>query len=76
MGRFTKTINNMLSWSCISANYEALIFAKNMKADISKMIASLQHSSAANLSLSRWGSSTGKWTGKNMDVALYLAQPA
>jgi 3-hydroxyisobutyrate dehydrogenase-like beta-hydroxyacid dehydrogenase len=74
MGQLTKTINNMLLWSSISANYEALTFAKEMGADIPKMIAGLQHSSGANWSLSRWGKSTGKWAEKDMDVALELAQ--
>ncbi len=76
MGQLTKTINNMLLWACISANYEALGFAKAMGADIPKMIAALQHSSGANWSLSRWGRSTGKWAEKDMDVALELAQNA
>ena len=76
MGQLTKTINNMLLWACMSANYEALSFAKMMGADVPKMIAALQHSSGANWSLSRWGKSTGKWAEKDMDVALELAQEA
>jgi 3-hydroxyisobutyrate dehydrogenase len=76
MGQLTKTINNMLLWACMTANYEALSFAKTMGADIPKMIAALQHSSGANWSLSRWGKSTGKWAEKDMDVALQLAQEA
>jgi 3-hydroxyisobutyrate dehydrogenase-like beta-hydroxyacid dehydrogenase len=76
MGQLTKTINNMLLWACISANYESLRFAKACGADIPKMIAALQHSSGANWSLSRWGKSTGKWAEKDMDVALELAQDA
>jgi 3-hydroxyisobutyrate dehydrogenase len=76
MGQLTKTINNMLLWACMSANYEALKFAKAMGADVPKMIAALEHSSGANWSLSRWGRSTGKWAEKDMDVALDLAQDA
>jgi 3-hydroxyisobutyrate dehydrogenase-like beta-hydroxyacid dehydrogenase len=76
MGQLTKTINNMLLWACMSANYEALAFAKAMGADVPKMIAALEHSSGANWSLSRWGRSTGKWAEKDMDVALELAQEA
>jgi 3-hydroxyisobutyrate dehydrogenase len=30
----------------------------------------------ANWSLSRWGKSTGKWAGKDMNVALKIAQSA
>jgi 3-hydroxyisobutyrate dehydrogenase len=76
MGQLTKTINNMLLWACMSANYESLRFAKAMGADIPKMIDALQYSSGANWSLSRWGESTGKWAEKDMDVALDLAQDA
>ncbi len=76
MGQLTKTVNNMLLWACMSANYEALHFAKVMGADIPTMIEALHHSSGANWSLSRWGTSTGKWAEKDMDVALDLAQEA
>lgn len=75
-GQLTKSINNMLLWACMTANYEALNFAKAMGADIPKMIAGLAHSSGANWSLSRWGQSTGKWAEKDMDAALELAQDA
>ena len=74
MGQLTKTINKMLLWACMSANYESLRFAKAMGADIPKMIEALEYSSGANWSLSRWGESTGKWAEKDMDVALDLAQ--
>jgi 3-hydroxyisobutyrate dehydrogenase len=76
MGQLTKTINNMLLWACMSANYESLRFAKAMGADIPQMVAALKYSSGANWSLSRWGEATGKWAEKDMDVALDLAQDA
>jgi 3-hydroxyisobutyrate dehydrogenase-like beta-hydroxyacid dehydrogenase len=75
-GQLTKMINNLLLWACISANYEALTFAKKVGADIPKLIAALEHSSGANWALARWGMSTGKWAEKDMDVALELAQEA
>lgn len=73
-GQIAKMINNLLLWSCITANFEALTFAKKLGADIPKLIEAMQHSSGANWSLSRWGKSTGKWAEKDMDVALELAQ--
>lgn len=73
-GQIAKMINNLLLWSCISANFEALTFAKKLGADIPKLVEALKHSSGANWSLSRWGKSTGKWAEKDMDVALELAQ--
>jgi 3-hydroxyisobutyrate dehydrogenase len=76
MGQLTKTANNMLLWACMAANYEVLNFAKNVGADIPKLVEALQFSSGANWSLERWGRSTGKWAEKDMDVALELAQDA
>lgn len=75
-GQIAKTINNMLLWACMSANFEALGLAKKLGADIPRLVAALQQGSGANWSLSRWGKSTGKWSEKDMDVALTLAQDA
>jgi 3-hydroxyisobutyrate dehydrogenase-like beta-hydroxyacid dehydrogenase len=76
MGQIAKTINNMLLWACMAANFEALTFAKRLGADIPRLVAALGHGSAADWSLARWGKSTGKWSEKDMDVALDLAQEA
>jgi 3-hydroxyisobutyrate dehydrogenase-like beta-hydroxyacid dehydrogenase len=75
-GQIAKTINNMLLWACMAANFESLALAKRLGADIPRLIAALGHGSGANWSLSRWGKSTGKWAEKDMDVALDLAQHA
>ncbi len=75
-GQIAKTINNMLLWACMSANFESLTLAKKLGADIPRLAAALGHGSGANWSLSRWGKSTGKWAEKDMDVALELAQEA
>ena len=75
-GQIAKTINNMLLWACMSANFESLTLAKKLGADIPRLAAALGHGSGANWSLSRWGKSTGKWAEKDMDVALELAQDA
>jgi 3-hydroxyisobutyrate dehydrogenase-like beta-hydroxyacid dehydrogenase len=75
-GQVTKSINNMLLWSCMVANFECLTLAKKLGVDIGKLIEALGHGSGANWSLSRWGKSTGKWAEKDMDVALELAQDA
>lgn len=75
-GQIAKTINNMLLWACMAANFESLALAKRLGADIPRLIAALGHGSGANWSLSRWGKSTGKWAEKDMDVALELAQHA
>ena len=75
-GQIAKTINNLLLWACMCANFEALGLAKKLGADIPRLVAALQQGSGANWSLSRWGKSTGKWSEKDMDVALTLAQDA
>jgi 3-hydroxyisobutyrate dehydrogenase-like beta-hydroxyacid dehydrogenase len=75
-GQITKSINNMLLWSCMVANFECLSLAKQLGVDTPRLIEALGHGSGANWSLSRWGKSTGKWAEKDMDVALELAQDA
>jgi 3-hydroxyisobutyrate dehydrogenase-like beta-hydroxyacid dehydrogenase len=75
-GQIAKTINNMLLWACMAANFEALTMAKKLGADIPKLNAALMEGSGANWSLSRWGKGTGKWAEKDMDVALEMAQDA
>jgi 3-hydroxyisobutyrate dehydrogenase-like beta-hydroxyacid dehydrogenase len=75
-GQIAKTINNLLLWACMAANFEALGLAKKLGADVPRLVAALGQGSGANWSLSRWGKSTGKWSEKDMDVALELAQDA
>ncbi len=75
-GQVAKIINNMLLWSTMCANYEALSLARALGADLEKLIAALGHSSGANWSLSRWGKSYPKWAEKDMDTVLELAQAA
>ena len=75
-GQIAKTINNLLLWACMTANFEALTLAKQLGADVPRLVAALAQGSGANWSLSRWGKGTGKWSEKDMDVALQLAQDA
>jgi 3-hydroxyisobutyrate dehydrogenase-like beta-hydroxyacid dehydrogenase len=75
-GQIAKTMNNMLLWACMCANFEVLTLAKSLGADVPKLIGALSHGSGANWSLSRWGTGTGKWAEKDMDVALDIAQHA
>jgi len=58
------------------ANFEVLTLAKALGADVPMLVAALGQGSGANWSLSRWGSGTGKWAEKDMDVALEIAQAA
>ncbi len=73
-GQVAKSVNNLLLWATITANYEALSFAKQLGVNLPRLIEAMGHSSGANWALARWGKSTGKWAEKDMDVALELAQ--
>jgi len=73
-GQIAKTMNNLLLWACMCANFEVLTLAKALGADVPKLVDALSRGSGANWSLSRWGNSTGKWAEKDMDVALDIAQ--
>jgi 3-hydroxyisobutyrate dehydrogenase-like beta-hydroxyacid dehydrogenase len=75
-GQIAKTLNNMLLWACMSANMEVLTLARTLGCDLPRMIEALGQGSGANWSLARWGTGTGKWAEKDMDVALDLAQAA
>jgi 3-hydroxyisobutyrate dehydrogenase-like beta-hydroxyacid dehydrogenase len=75
-GQIAKTMNNLLLWACMCANFEVLTLAKSLGADVPKLVEALGHGSGANWSLSRWGTGTGKWAEKDMDVALDIAQHA
>jgi 3-hydroxyisobutyrate dehydrogenase-like beta-hydroxyacid dehydrogenase len=75
-GQVAKTMNNLLLWANMCANFEVLTLAKALGADVPKLIEALGHGSGANWSLSRWGAGTGKWAEKDMDVALDIAQHA
>ena len=69
-GQIAKTMNNLLLWACMCANFEVLTLGKALGVDVPKLVEALGHGSGANWSLSRWGSGTGKWAEKDMDVAL------
>jgi len=75
-GQIAKTMNNLLLWACMCANFEVLTLAKSLGADVPKLVEALGQGSGANWSLSRWGTGTGKWAEKDMDVALDIAQHA
>src|SRR5271163_4329745 len=75
-GQIAKTMNNLLLWACMCANFEVLTLAKSLGSDVPRLVDALNQGSGANWSLSRWGTGTGKWAEKDMDVALDIAQHA
>ncbi|MGH8867497.1 MAG: NAD(P)-dependent oxidoreductase [Actinomycetes bacterium] len=75
-GQVAKTANNLLLWSCLRANYEALTLAKELGVHPGKLRAFLNIGSGANRPLAEWGSQRLRWPKKDLEVALALADEA
>jgi 3-hydroxyisobutyrate dehydrogenase-like beta-hydroxyacid dehydrogenase len=75
-GQVAKTANNLLLWSCVRANYEALSLAKKLGVQPGKLRAFLNIGSGANRPLAEWGAQRLRWPKKDLDVALALAEEA
>ena len=75
-GQVAKTANNLLLWSCIRANYEALTLAKKLGVEPGKLRAFLNIGSGANRPLAEWGAQRLRWPKKDLEVALALAEDA
>lgn len=75
-GQVAKTANNLLLWSCIRANYEALTLAKALGVHPGKLRAFLNIGSGANKPLAEWGGPRLRWPKKDLEVALALAEDA
>lgn len=75
-GQVAKTANNLLLWSCIRADYEALTLAKALGVHPGKLRAILNIGSGANKPLAEWGGPRLRWPKKDLEVALALAEDA
>ena len=75
-GQIAKTANNLLLWSCVRANYEALKLAKTLGVPPGKLRSFLNIGSGANRPLAEWGAQRLRWPKKDLDVALALAAEA
>lgn len=75
-GQIAKTANNLLLWSCIRANYEALTLARELGVQPGKLRAFLNIGSGANRPLAEWGAQRLRWPKKDLEVALALAEDA
>jgi len=73
-GQLTKTMNNMLHWTMIVANYEVLSLAKRCKIHPARMREALLQCPATNGSLEHWMSHKLTWRQKDMDTVMELAQ--
>jgi len=75
-GQVAKTVNNLLLWSCLRADVEALRLGRALGVDPGKLRAFLSVGSGANRPLAEWGMHRLRWPGKDMEVALGLAAEA
>ncbi|MPY85043.1 MAG: NAD-binding protein [Actinophytocola sp.] len=75
-GQVAKTANNLLLWTCVRANYEALTLAKKLGVQPGKLRAFLNIGSGANRPLAEWGAQRLRWPKKDLEIALALAEEA
>jgi 3-hydroxyisobutyrate dehydrogenase-like beta-hydroxyacid dehydrogenase len=75
-GQVAKTVNNLLLWACLRADVEALRLGRALGVDPGKLRAFLSVGSGANRPLAEWGMHRLRWPGKDMEVALGLAEEA
>ena len=70
-GQVGKMVNNLILWSCISANHEGLKLAERLGVDAERMRAALLKSSAANWALeTRPETMPMPWAEKDMRIVL------
>lgn len=75
-GQIAKSVNNLLLWSCIRADVEALRLAKALGIEPGKLRAFMAIGSGANKPLAEWGMHRLRWPHKDLQVALELADDA
>jgi len=68
-----KAANNMVMWSCLIANHEALALAKRFGMDTEKLREALLLSSADNYVLRNWGVNTMAWAEDDMEIVQQMA---
>ena len=73
VGQAAKVANNVLLWSCVRANFEALRLARALGADPAAVRTALALGSGANRPLDEWGLHRLRWPGKDLELARALA---
>src|SRR5258706_4480798 len=68
-----KAANNMIMWSCLIANHEALALAKRYGMDPEKLREALKLSSADNYVLRNWQVNTMAWAEDDMEIVQQMA---
>jgi len=68
-----KAANNMIMWSCLIANHEALALAQRYGMDPEKLRETLLMSSADNYVLRNWKVNTMAWAEDDMEIVQAMA---
>jgi 3-hydroxyisobutyrate dehydrogenase len=68
-----KAANNMIMWSCLIANHEALALAQRYGMDPDKLRETLLMSSAENYVLHKWKMNTMAWAEDDMEIVQAMA---
>jgi 3-hydroxyisobutyrate dehydrogenase-like beta-hydroxyacid dehydrogenase len=68
-----KAANNMIMWSCLIADHEALALAQRYGMDVEKLREALRLSSADNYVLRNWKVNTMAWAEDDMEIVQQMA---
>jgi 3-hydroxyisobutyrate dehydrogenase-like beta-hydroxyacid dehydrogenase len=71
-----KAANNLVMWSCLIANHEALALAKRFGMDVDLLRESLLKTGADNGVLRTWGTNTMAWAEDDMEIVQAMAHDA
>jgi 3-hydroxyisobutyrate dehydrogenase-like beta-hydroxyacid dehydrogenase len=72
-GQVAKTANNMVMWSCLIADHEALALAQRYGMDPEMLREALKLSSADNYVLRNWRVNTMAWAEDDMEIVQAMA---
>jgi 3-hydroxyisobutyrate dehydrogenase-like beta-hydroxyacid dehydrogenase len=75
-GQVAKTANNILLWTCIRADVEALRLGRALGVEPAALREALALGSGANRPLAEWGKHRLRWPEKDLEIALDLARAA
>jgi 3-hydroxyisobutyrate dehydrogenase-like beta-hydroxyacid dehydrogenase len=75
-GQVAKSVNNILLWACLRADYEALRLGSALGVEPAALRDAVLLGSGANRPLDEWGMHRLRWPRKDLETALALADEA
>ena len=69
-----KAVNNMIMWSCLVADHEALALAHRYGLDVEMMREALLTTHSSNGALENWGKQTMAWADDDMEIVAAMAK--